>query len=87
MDQDLLAAVAVPPVPRKAPACSVAIERFVDDLEVRARFLPETKGADITLKQVSDLLSRAADKGIDYLKIETLYTFDGKNGFSSSQGE
>jgi isocitrate dehydrogenase len=53
----------------------------------RARFLPKTKGAELTLKNISDLLSRAADKGIDFLKIETLYTFDGKNGFSSSQGE
>ena len=65
---------------------NIVTEMDVTD-RFRARFLPETKGAEITLKQVSDLLSRAADKGVDYLKIETLYTFDGKNGFSSSQGE
>lgn len=53
----------------------------------RARFLPKTKGATITLKDIANLLSAAADKGVDFLKIETLYTFDGKNGFSSSQGE
>ncbi len=65
---------------------NIVTEMDVTD-RFRARFLPETKGTAITLKQVSDLLSRAADKGVDYLKIETLYTFDGKNGFSSSQGE
>ncbi len=52
----------------------------------RARFMPKS-GITPTLKDVSDLLSRAADKGIDFLKIETLYTFDGKQGFSASQGE
>ena len=65
---------------------NIVTEMDVTD-RFRARFLPKTKGAAITLKHISDLLSRAADKGIDYLKIETLYTFDGKNGFSSSQGE
>ena len=53
----------------------------------RARFLPVTKGDSITLKDIANLLSDAADKGVDFLKFETLYTFDGKNGFSSSQGE
>lgn len=53
----------------------------------RARFIPKEKGALVTLRDVSDLLSKASDKDIDFLKIETLYTFDGKNGFSSSQGE
>ena len=53
----------------------------------RARFIPKEKGAAIALKDISDLLSKASDKGIDFLKIETLYTFDGKNGFSSSAGE
>ena len=53
----------------------------------RARFQPKEKAGAVTLKNISDLLSKAADKGIDFLKIETLYTFDGKNGFSSSQGE
>lgn len=65
---------------------NIVTEMDVTD-RFRARFLPAEKGADVTLKQIADLLSRAADKGVDYLKIETLYTFDGKNGFSSSQGE
>jgi isocitrate dehydrogenase len=65
---------------------NIVTEMDVTD-RFRARFLPVEKGTTVTLKQIADLLSRAADKGVDYLKIETLYTFDGKNGFSSSQGE
>lgn len=53
----------------------------------RARFLPKKKGATITHADVAKLLSKAAEKGIDFLKIETLFTFDGKPGFSASQGE
>jgi len=65
---------------------NIVTEMDVTD-RFRARYLPESKDTAVTLKHISDLLSRAADKGVDYLKIETLYTFDGKNGFSSSQGE
>lgn len=53
----------------------------------RARFLPENKDGAVTHKDVAELLNKAAEKNIDFLKIETLFTFDGKNGFSSSQGE
>ncbi|MDX2095824.1 MAG: NADP-dependent isocitrate dehydrogenase [Alphaproteobacteria bacterium] len=65
---------------------NIVTEMDVTD-RFRARFLPVEKGGEVTLKSIADLLSRAAEKGIDFLKIETLYTFDGKNGFSSSQGE
>ncbi|MFZ4541850.1 MAG: NADP-dependent isocitrate dehydrogenase [Rickettsiales bacterium] len=65
---------------------NIVTEMDVTD-RFRARFLPVTKGDSITLKDVANLLSDAADKGVDFLKFETLYTFDGKNGFSSSQGE
>ncbi len=53
----------------------------------RARFMPKTKGTTLTHADVADLLNRAAQLGIDFLKIETLFTFDGKAGFSASQGE
>lgn len=53
----------------------------------RCRFMPKTKGAAVTHAEIADLLSRAAAKGIDFLKVETLFTFDGKPGFSASQGE
>lgn len=52
----------------------------------RARFTPAQEGAEVTHKDIAALLSKAADKGIDFLKIETLFTFDGKNGFSATQG-
>jgi isocitrate dehydrogenase len=53
----------------------------------RCRFMPKAKDGKVTLKDVANLLSRAAEKNIDFLKIETLYTFDGKLGYSASQGE
>ena len=65
---------------------NIVTEMDVTD-RFRARFLPKDKNAALTLKDIASLLSNAADKGVDFLKIETLYTFDGKNGFSSSQGE
>lgn len=53
----------------------------------RCRFLPKQKGGTVTHKDIAELLQKAADAGIDFLKIETLFTFDGKAGFSASQGE
>jgi isocitrate dehydrogenase len=53
----------------------------------RARYMPKSKGAIVTQADIAKLLAAAADKGIDFLKLETLYTFDGKPGFSASQGE
>ena len=53
----------------------------------RCRFMPKQKGATVTHADVADLLNRASQLGIDFLKIETLWTFDGKPGFSASQGE
>jgi isocitrate dehydrogenase len=65
---------------------NITTEMDVTD-RFRARFMPKEKGAEVTLRDVSNLLASAADKNVDFLKIETLYTFDGKNGFSASQGE
>lgn len=53
----------------------------------RCRFMPKEKGKAIGLSDIAELLTRAADKGLDFLKFESLYTFDGKLGFSASQGE
>ncbi len=53
----------------------------------RARYMPKTKGSAVTHADIAKLLAAAAEKGIDFLKLETLYTFDGKPGFSASQGE
>lgn len=53
----------------------------------RCRFLPKDSNATVTHAEIAGLLTRAAEKGIDFLKVETLFTFDGKPGFSASQGE
>ncbi len=53
----------------------------------RCRFLPKDKNAPVTHSQIAKLMTMAADQGLDFLKIETLWTFDGKAGFSASQGE
>lgn len=51
----------------------------------RARFMPK-EGKTVTLKDITLLLAKAEEMKIDFLKMETLYTFDGKNGFSQSAG-
>ena len=52
----------------------------------RARFSPKEKGGEVTHKDIAALMNKAAENGIDFLKIETLFTFDGKDGFSATQG-
>ena len=52
----------------------------------RARFLPESEDTVLTHQDVADLLNRAAEAGVDFIKVETLFTFDGKPGFSATQG-
>ena len=52
----------------------------------RARFMaPE--GASMTHGDVVALLGRVVDTGLDYIKTEHLYTFDGQRGFSLAQGQ
>lgn len=64
---------------------NIVTEMDVTD-RFRARFLP-VNGGTITHTAIAALLSRAAQQNIDFLKIENLFTFDGKAGFSMSQGE
>lgn len=52
----------------------------------RARYVPKND-AKVTLADIADLLVRCEKAGIDFLKVETLYKFDGKPGYSASQGE
>jgi isocitrate dehydrogenase len=89
---ELLATLSTPALELQMLSCKglkvwpdIVTEMDVTD-RFRARFLPQ-KGITPTLKDISDLLSRATEAGVDFLKIETLYTFDGKPGFSASQGE
>ncbi|NBX04493.1 MAG: NADP-dependent isocitrate dehydrogenase, partial [Alphaproteobacteria bacterium] len=53
----------------------------------RFGFLIEKAGTVATHKQVANLLMRFADAGIDFIKTEHLYTFDGKPGYTLAAGE
>jgi isocitrate dehydrogenase len=57
-------------------------ETFCSD-HWRCRFLPA--GGEATHAQIAALLKRAADAGLDFIKIENLYNFDGKPGYSHAQ--
>jgi isocitrate dehydrogenase len=53
----------------------------------RAGFMSERDSAPVTHQQVVSLLDRIQKAGLDFIKIENLYTFDGQKGFAASQGE
>ena len=52
----------------------------------RCRFMP---GGDAGMQpsQIIDLLGRIQGAGIDFIKIESLYNFDGQPGYSLGQGQ
>ncbi|MDJ0950889.1 MAG: NADP-dependent isocitrate dehydrogenase [Alphaproteobacteria bacterium] len=52
----------------------------------RCRFTTNGHGP-VENRQVVDLLSRVDQAGLDFIKTETLCTFDGKPGFSLGQGQ
>jgi isocitrate dehydrogenase len=52
----------------------------------RARFMAENSGSGISHAQIVNLLDRAGNAKLDFIKIENLYTFDGQKGFVS-EGE
>ena len=49
------------------------------------RFMPDS--GSITHGQITTLLSKFAANGVDFVKVENLYEFDGKRGYSLAQGE
>lgn len=49
------------------------------------RFMSEKN--TISHYEISDLLVQLAEKQIDFIKVENLYNFDGKRGYSLAQGE
>ncbi len=53
----------------------------------RCRFLSRTEGRTITHGQIIALLQRIGNAGLDSIKTENLYTFDGEPGYSLGQGE
>ena len=52
----------------------------------RCRFISETQGGTINHRQITALIQRVADAGLDFIKTENLYNFDGQRGYSLDQG-
>ena len=48
----------------------------------RCRFMPGEEGADVSYNTVNALLARLVETGFDFIKVENLYEFDGKRGYS-----
>ncbi len=53
----------------------------------RCRYQSDNANPAVTHQQTIDLLQRAAGAGLEFTKTEGLYNFDGKPGFSLSQGQ
>lgn len=51
------------------------------------RFMATQEGAVIQHSMIASLLESLSKAGIDFIKIENLFEFDGKKGFSLAQGE
>ena len=57
-------------------------ETFCSD-HWRCRFVADAgEGSSVTHEQIALLLTRAASVGLDFIKTENLYNFDGKPGYS-----
>jgi isocitrate dehydrogenase len=61
-------------------------ETFCSD-HWRCRFMAEKTGNTITHDQVLEILAGIKDSGLDFIKTEHMYTFDGERGYSLAQGE
>jgi isocitrate dehydrogenase len=59
-------------------------ETFLSD-HWRCRFVSEGDGGAVSHEQVAALLNRFAGAGLDSIKTENLYNFDGKPGYSHVQ--
>ena len=53
----------------------------------RCRFKTVEEGGILTHQDIAGLLSRLADEGVDFIKTEHLYNFDGEPGYSLGHGE
>ncbi len=53
----------------------------------RAGYMSAKSNGPVTHQQVVKLLDRIQKAGLDFIKIENLYTFNGQKGFAASQGE
>jgi len=61
-------------------------ETFLGD-HWRCRIFNASEGAPVTHEQIASLLARASQAGLDSIKTENLYTFDGQPGYTAAQGE
>ena len=62
-------------------------ETFTVDV-TRCRFkLPDEATGSVSAKAITALMDRITDAGVEFVKTEGLYNFDGKPGFSKSQGQ
>jgi isocitrate dehydrogenase len=52
----------------------------------RCRFMPKADGG-MQPSQIIDLLGRIQGSGVDFIKIESLFNFDGQAGYSLGQGQ
>lgn len=51
------------------------------------RFMPKVEGIPIEHLAIARLLESLSEAKVDFIKVETLFEFDGKKGFSLAQGE
>jgi len=56
----------------------------VDHWRLRFR---ATDGVEMTLSDIVELLDALQRAGLEFIKTEQLYTFDGEPGFTLAQGE
>jgi isocitrate dehydrogenase len=62
-------------------------ETFTVDV-TRCRFkLPDEVTGEVSAKAITALMDRITDAGVEFVKTEGLYNFDGKPGFTKSQGQ
>ncbi|HLI90972.1 MAG TPA: NADP-dependent isocitrate dehydrogenase [Ktedonobacteraceae bacterium] len=61
-------------------------ETFTTD-HWRCRFLATGRKSAISHQQIIALLQRISESGLDFIKTENLYTFDGQIGYSQVSGE
>ncbi|HZI19727.1 MAG TPA: NADP-dependent isocitrate dehydrogenase [Pyrinomonadaceae bacterium] len=53
----------------------------------RCRYMAETEGDTVSHAQIIELLRRVSEAGFDFIKTESLCTFDGEAGYSLGQGQ
>ncbi|MCA1624889.1 MAG: NADP-dependent isocitrate dehydrogenase [Acidobacteria bacterium] len=53
----------------------------------RCRFMSDAQDGTLTKQQVINLLKRFDENGLDFIKTEHLYNFDGKAGYALGQGQ